>query len=84
MINPNNIQDLASELSNTLDTIITESMVEKLSPKQRAYLTVLINKWTYGENVIGTIKDILGIKPKQNNYSDKTNWYLKQKGILDK
>lgn len=81
MINPNNIQDLASELSNTLDTIIPESVVEKLSPKQRAYLTVLIRKWTYGENVIGTIKDILGIKPK-NKYSDKANWYLKEKGIL--
>jgi len=80
MINPNDCNKLASSLADILDRIINPKDLEKLSEKQRNYLTVLINQWSEGKNVMVTIKDILGIKPYGYSiFSPKTQWYLKTK-----
>lgn len=80
MINPNNYNQLASSLADILDRLINPKDLEKLTEKQRNYLTVLINKWSQGEEVIGTIKSILGIKPTPfSTYRPMTEWYLKTK-----
>lgn len=83
MINPNNYNQLASSLSDVLDRIINPEDLKKLSEPQRNYLTVLIRKWSEGEEVIATIKSILGITPKPfSKYSEKTTWYLKTKQLI--
>lgn len=80
MINPNNLNQLASSLADVLEKIISPNDLEKLSEKQRAYLTVLINQWSQGKDVLGIINSILGVKPIQSStYQPKTEWYLKNK-----
>lgn len=80
LINPNDYNKLAISLSDILDTIINPKDLEKLTEKQRNYLTVLIRQWSEGKEVIGTIKSILGIKPKPiSTYRPMTEWYLKNK-----
>lgn len=75
MINPNNLNDLSSSLEEIIDTPVSTQILEKLTPKQRSYLTVLIYQWTQGKEVVDTIKSILdqGKKyiPKYIPYRDR-------------
>lgn len=80
MINPNDIPKLTRALVDHLDTIIPEQIVERLSEKQKNFLTVLMNKDNEGELVngqhpIAIMKDILGIK----KALDKKETFLKLK-----
>lgn len=90
MINPNNLNSLADELENTLETKVSTKLLEVLSEKQRNFLTVLINKWSYGEQINGKdpvelIKEILdgAIKKIKPRYiSPKAEAYLKLKKLI--
>ena len=43
LINPNNLEDLASNLSDLLDTYVNPNFLKLLSEKQRNFLTTLIH-----------------------------------------
>lgn len=83
MLNPNNTKELAFNLSDIVGQMINEETLKKLSEKQRNYLVALIGLWERDEltrdnkDPLMVMKDILKIKT--NKYSDKTNWYLKNK-----
>ena len=48
MINPNNLDQLASELENILKTRVSTGLLNVLSEKQRSFMAVLIRKWALG------------------------------------
>ena len=75
MLNPNNTRNLAESLTDILDTIILESQLNGLSDGKRKYLASLIWQWKQGKEVIGTMKDISGIRPLYN----KKEVFLKMK-----
>ena len=83
MINPNDIRKLSEILTETLNRVIPEQTVEKLSEKQRNFLAVLIHLYQVneptrdGKHPLVVMKDMLGIK----NYLDKKETYLKLKNI---
>jgi 16S rRNA U1498 N3-methylase RsmE len=82
MLNPNNLKELSNELENILDSPISIKILEQLTEKQRNFLTTLIHKWSQGEEVEKTIKNILDFgktKLKPREYSDKTKNYLENK-----
>jgi pimeloyl-CoA synthetase len=59
MINPNNYKQLAETLEEIIELPVSEEDVKSITEKQRNYLTVLINQWGQGKEVIDTIKSIL-------------------------
>ncbi len=67
MINPNNYKQLAETLEEIIELPVSEEDVKSTTEKQRNYLTVLINQWGQGKEVIDTIKSILN---KRSIYED--------------
>lgn len=86
MINPNNLSQLASSLSDILDTPVSIKILEQTTEKQRSKLVSLIWKWKtggdYEEAVIRSILDYGKNKLKPREYSDKTKHYLQDKKLI--
>ena len=74
-INPSNIRAIAESMTEITDRIISEKQIEDLGESKRKYLLSLRYKWTLGENVIGEIKNILGIR----DYLNKKQAFIKTK-----
>ncbi len=66
-MNPNNYKQLAETLEEIIELPVSEEDVKSITEKQRNYLTVLINQWGQGKEVIDTIKSIL---KKRSIYED--------------
>ncbi len=66
-MNPNNYKQLAETLEEIIELPVSEEDVKSITEKQRNYLTVLINQWGQGKEVIDTIKSILN---KRSIYED--------------
>ena len=90
MINPNNLNSLADELENILETKVSTKLLEVLSDKERAFLVVCISKWSFGQLIndkepVDVIKEVLDrartrIKPRY--ISPKAEAYLKLKKLI--
>ena len=84
MLNPNNLQQVANNLEDILQTVVSVSLLEKLSEAERNRIVWLIGQWTrpsvaVEQDVLGEIKKMLDraktrIAPKKR-YS--TGQYLK-------
>ncbi|MDA3803161.1 MAG: hypothetical protein PF488_04730 [Patescibacteria group bacterium] len=83
MINPNNLKDLAESLSDSINRLVPEQQLERLSEKQRNFLTTLLwldqtsQATRDGKHPIAVIKDMLNMS--DSKHSEKTSFYLKQK-----
>lgn len=74
-INQNDFRKIAESMTEITDRIISEKQIEDLGESKRKYLLSLRYKWTLGENVIGEIKNILGIR----EYLNKKQAFIKTK-----
>lgn len=48
-MNPNNLNQLAANLYDVVETPVSVKLLEVLSEPQRNYLSVLIKLWSYGD-----------------------------------
>jgi len=48
-MNPNNLNQLAANLYDIVETPVSVKLLEVLSEPQRNYLSVLIKLWSYGD-----------------------------------
>lgn len=48
-MNPNNLNQLADNLYDVVETPVSVKLLEVLSEQQRNYLTILIKLWSYGD-----------------------------------
>lgn len=77
MINENDYNKIAESMTEIIDRIVAPQDIEKLTAPQRRYLLALRWKWMQGEEVIGTIKDVLGIK--KTGWDTPKEFYLQTK-----
>lgn len=79
MINPQNTINLASNLEDILERDVVSFELDVLQEKERNEIAHLIYRWTQGDEVKQRIENII---KKPSKYSNKTSFYLKEKGLI--